>query len=427
MPTSEHTVDPGREPDHGHSHGHAHSHGGPLTEDPRTTRPLNIIVIVCTIGVVLGLVAWWPSGKVADLTPANARFTDVDATVTAVRRDECPGFQVQALTDCQIASVALTSGTHSGETVTVTVLVTDEIVPTLARDDHVVLAYNPTAIEGFEYTFVDFQRSGALIALAVLFVIVIVAVGRRQGIRALLALGLSLAALMGYMVPSLLRGHPALGVAAVGTTLVAMAAMYLTNGINAQTTVAFVGTLGSLLVTAVLAVAFVRLAAITGLADDADQFLKVTASRVDLRGLVIAGTVIGALGVLDDVTVTQVSAVAELRRANPTLGRRELYVRARRIGRDHIASTVNTLVLAYAGASLPLLLTFYQSTRSAWRVVTSEVVATEIVRTLTGSIGLALAVPVTTGLAAALAGRRQDGGPHDHDPPAAWDDFAPTA
>jgi uncharacterized membrane protein len=142
---------------------------------------------------------------------------------------------------------------------------------------------------------------------------------------------------------------------------------------------------------------------------------------------VIAGTVIGALGVLDDVTVTQVSAVAELRRANPTLGRRELYVRARRIGRDHIASTVNTLVLAYAGASLPLLLTFYQSTRSAWRVVTSEVVATEIVRTLTGSIGLALAVPVTTGLAAALAGRRQDGGPHDHDPPAAWDDFAPTA
>ena len=88
MPTSEHTVDPGREPDHGHSHGHAHSHGGPLTEDPRTTRPLNIIVIVCTIGVVLGLVAWWPSGKVADLTPANARFTDVDAT-TSARGSRC--------------------------------------------------------------------------------------------------------------------------------------------------------------------------------------------------------------------------------------------------------------------------------------------------------------------------------------------------
>jgi uncharacterized membrane protein len=186
----------------------------------------------------------------------------------------------------------------------------------------------------------------------------------------------------------------------------------------------------------VLAVVFVGAAHLTGLTDEASQILRVTAEAIDPRALLIAGTVIGALGVLDDVTVTQVAAVAELREADPGLGRREIYHRALRIGRDHVSSTVNTLVLAYAGASLPLLLYFTQAGQPTGRVLTREIVAIELVRTLVGSIGLVLAVPVTTALAALASGPEQVAAeprpPAGTEPPAAsarpsprWEDFAP--
>jgi uncharacterized membrane protein len=143
---------------------------------------------------------------------------------------------------------------------------------------------------------------------------------------------------------------------------------------------------------------------LTGLADNSAQVLRVTASALDLRGLLVAGIVVGALGVLDDVTVSQVSIVAALRRANPGLGSRLLYREAMSVGRDHVASTVNTLVLAYAGASLPLLLFFTQGDQPVERLLTSELIAVEIVRMLVGSIGLVASVPITTALAALVMG-----------------------
>jgi len=147
-------------------------------------------------------------------------------------------------------------------------------------------------------------------------------------------------------------------------------------------------------------VLFIGLTELTGLADEDARILQLASTAIDLRGLILGGIIIGTLGVLDDVTVTQVSAVWELHRANPDLGRRGLYSAALRIGRDHIASTVNTLVLAYAGASLPLLVLFVEVRRGLGDVLTGETVATEIVRTLVGSIGLVASVPVTTALAA---------------------------
>jgi uncharacterized membrane protein len=178
---------------------------------------------------------------------------------------------------------------------------------------------------------------------------------------------------------------------------------------------------------AALAAMFVRTTHLTGLSDESAQVLRVTATAIDPRGLLIAGTVIGALGVLDDITVTQVSAVVELHDVSPGLGPAALYRRAMRIGRDHIASTVNTLVLAYVGASLPLLLFFTQAGQSIGRVSTREIVAEEVVRTLVGSIGLVLAVPITTALAAYAL---HTGAPPlaDTEPAPAgdpWDDFAP--
>jgi uncharacterized membrane protein len=250
------------------------------------------------------------------------------------------------------------------------------------------------------------------VLLAVIFVIAVIALGRWKGLRALVGIVISFGVILFFLLPSLLRDNPAVPVALVATIVIAFLALYLAHGVNITTTVALVGTLASLFVIAFLSLVFVELTRLTGLAAEEAQVLRVTAEALDLRGLLIAGIIVGALGVLDDVTVTQVSAVAELRRANPDLTRWELYTSAVRIGRDHIASTVNTLVLAYAGASLPLLLLFVQRDQPWARIGASEIVAIEIVRTLVGSIGLVLAVPVTTGLAAALLTRPADPNPN---------------
>lgn len=180
---------------------------------------------------------------------------------------------------------------------------------------------------------------------------------------------------------------------------VAFAALYLTHGVSVPTTVALLGTLAAVGLTTVLAWIVTTVANLSGLSDESFQVLRVTAEAIEPQGILIAGIVVGVLGVLDDVTVTQVSAVSELRRADPSLSGQALYRSAVRIGRDHVASAVNTLVLAYVGASLALMLFFLQEGRSIGRVVSREIVAIEIVRMLVGSIGLILSVPLTTALA----------------------------
>jgi uncharacterized membrane protein len=201
-------------------------------------------------------------------------------------------------------------------------------------------------------------------------------------------------------LPAILDGKNPLAVAIVGSSAIMFVALYLAHGINARTSTAVLGTLASLALTGILAVIFVELASFTGLSSEEATFLQLQAETINLKGLLLGGVVIGALGVLDDVTVTQASAVWELHQANPEMGVRRLYSSALRIGRDHIASTVNTLVLAYVGASLPLLVLFSISSRPLGSVISSEVVAEEIVRTLVGSIGLVASVPITTALAA---------------------------
>ncbi len=222
---------------------------------------------------------------------------------------------------------------------------------------------------------------------------------------------------MAFVVPSLLRDQPAVPVALTGAILIAVLALYLAHGLTMSTTVALAGTLVSLLLITFGALLAASAAELTGLADEQAQILRVTAGALDLRGLLVAGIVVGALGVLDDVTVTQVSTVAALRRTDPTIGSRALYNEAIRVGRDHVASTVNTLVLAYAGAALPLVLLFAQGTLPFARILTGEVVAVEVVRMLVGSIGLVLSVPITTALAAiVLTPEDEPGHSHGHPP-----------
>src|SRR5919109_334122 len=222
---------------------------------------------------------------------------------------------------------------------------------------------------------------------------------RRSGLFALVGVVLSLGVLLVFVFPALLTGSAPIAVALVGTSVIAFGVLYLAHGINERTTVALLGTLASLALTAVLAVTFAGAARLSGLASEDSTTLLTFAPELDYRGLLLAAVIIGTLGVLDDVTVTQVSAVWELHRANPGQGRRQLYGSAIRIGRDHIASTVNTLILAYAAAALPLMLLFTQSGLALGDVLTTETIAVEVVQTLVGSIGLVASVPLTTTLA----------------------------
>jgi uncharacterized membrane protein len=367
---------------------------------------LRIAVAVVGALALLGLVAFWPRGDAPDLGTQGR--TLVDATVTSATDSLCEGIEVPGDQPCTTYGVDVSSGPTKGESATFSVQPTQFEVPELHTGDDVVLSYVSTAPPEFQYAFVDFQRAMPLLWLAVAFAVVVVLFGRFQGIRALLGLGLSLAVLVLFVVPALLRDSPAVLVALVGTVTVAYLAIYLAHGIGINSTIALAGTLVSLAVTCGLAVGMASLTELSGLASEEAQALRVTADALDLRGLLIAGIVVGALGVLDDVTVSQVSIVAALRRANPAMGARQLYAEATKVGRDHVASAVNTLALAYAGASLPLLLFFAQGDQSVGRLVTKEVVAVEVVRMLVGSIGLVLSVPVTTRLAAVVMSRMDE-------------------
>jgi uncharacterized membrane protein len=392
------------------AHLHAHDHGD--LGEARLRRGLTVAVAVVLVLGIIGVAVWWPRGEAPELNPGGAALQYVDATVTEVTREDCVSVEVAgAAVECQVVDVEITSGEPEGTSATFRIQASDFSKPDLEAGDRIVLARNPLAPPEFQYSYADQQRATPLLLLTVLFVVVVVALGRWKGVRALAGIFVGLAVIVVFLLPSLLRGNPALPVALAATVVIAFLVLYLAHGFRPATTVALVGTLVSLVVTAVLAQVFVGAASFTGLMGAEAQTLRVTAGLVDLRALLVAGIVIGALGVLDDVTVTQVSTVVEMRRVNPELSRVELYRAAVRVGRDHIASVVNTLVLAYAGASLPLLLVFLQGERPWERALTSELVAIEIVRTLVGSIGLVLAVPVTTALAALALSDEPDDDP----------------
>lgn len=397
-------------------------------------------VVLVAVATLVGLGLLWPRGDAPDL--GTQPTTYVDATVTALQPSRCALVETTARTGCTIATARLTSGRDEGGTAQFVVREIDTNVPEVHVGDRVVLLDVATSPPPYRYSFSDVQRSTSLWWLLAGFVAVVVAFGRWQGIRALAGLAASGLLLVAFVVPALLRDEPAVLVALVGTVAIAFLALYLAHGINTTTTVALAGTLVSLALTVALAVVVVRAAHLTGLADEQAQTLRITADALDLRGLLIAGIVVGALGVLDDVTVTQVSTVAALRRVNPDLTRRQLYREATHVGRDHVASTVNTLVLAYAGAALPLVLLFAQGSKPIGRILTSEVVAVELARMLVGSIGLVLSVPITTALAAAVLSLDDTAGAHAHghvhglapapsglsprDDRPRWDDFGPT-
>jgi uncharacterized membrane protein len=248
--------------------------------------------------------------------------------------------------------------------------------------------------------FVDFVRANSLLWLTLIFVGVILIISRWKGLRSLLSLGFSLLVIIGYIIPHILAGEDPLLVSIIGSVILLGVTLYLTYGWNLKTHAAVVSMIFVLLLTGILAGLFVFFTRLTGSGDENALFLiQMLNTQINLRGLLLGGMIIGALGVLDDLVTTQASAVFELHHANELLGFRPLFQSAMRIGQDHVAATVNTLVLAYAGAALPMLLMFSLGRGNYGFLINFEFIAEEIVRTLVGSLGLVTAVPLTTAIA----------------------------
>lgn len=269
---------------------------------------------------------------------------------------------------------------------------------TYNNDEIEILGVRPADPQAM-YQFADFDRRMVLIVVSVAFAAVVVALGGWRGASALVGLVISVAILLMFVLPAILDGRSPVLVAVFGSAAIAYVTMYLAHGLNRKTTIALVGMTAALVLTAVLSAFVVAAARFTGFAVEETSLLTFF-DGIDVSGLLLAGIVLGAAGALDDVTITQASTVWELQEANPTLDRQGRFRGALKVGRDHIASIVNTLLLAYAGASLPLLVLFVLAHQSLGTIANSEVVAVEIVRTLVGSIGLVAAVPLTTWLAA---------------------------
>ncbi|WP_217921377.1 YibE/F family protein [Miltoncostaea oceani] len=384
---------------------------------PYRSRAANALVValaVLAVATAAGLIALWPRGDAIPAPPGVGSLRTESARVTVVNAEGCrsavagdpaatPGVQ-----GCRRVTVRLTSGPDEGDAAgfdiggPVDIDVGDRVrvAATGVPADATV-----GGVTADRYAFSDFERRSTLLWLTIAFAVIVIATSRWRGARALAGLAVSLGVVLLFVVPAILEGASPLGVATVGALAIMLVTIPLAHGTGPKAVAAALGTACALLLTVVLARLATSLAHITGFSSEEATFLSATTTDLSIQGLLLAGIVIGALGVLDDLTVSQASVVMALRRADPSAGGRHLFREALSVGHDHIAATVNTLVLAYVGASLPVLLVFSVAGTSTSDAVNSEVVASEIVATLVGSIGLIAAVPITTGIAALLATR----------------------
>lgn len=384
-----------------HRMGTGHQDLDRLVGDDRRRRPgwLPGTVMAVAAATLIGLVALWPRQTVDIEVPELGLVDDVVAAEVTNAAD-APCSYADDL-QCHLVVFSILEGVDAG-TLTSQEFDSSPSAPRFEVGDRVVLNVIADADPSFRYQFSDRDRRPVLWALAVLFALAVIALGRVRGAAALAGLAASVVVIVTFIAPAILEGRSPVLVAAVGGSAIALLALYLAHGWNRLTHVAAIGTFAALGLTVALSAVFSALARFSGFASEEALFL-VFVEGVDVSGLILAGAVLGAIGALDDITVTQASTVFELHRLNPNLDRAGLFASGLKVGRDHIASTVNTLLLAYAGAALPLLLLFTLSDLPLGIVANSEVVAVEIFRTLVGSVGLVAAVPVTTWLAAYIA------------------------
>lgn len=250
------------------------------------------------------------------------------------------------------------------------------------------------------YGISDFERRPAIALFFGLFVLAVVVLGRWQGVRSLVSLGISIGVIFFVLIPLLLKGWSPVLVSTLAATVVLFFAIFFTHGFNRKSLIAFAGTVSAVVLTGLLASLAVWMAHITGFVAEESIYLNWnTGGKLNFAGLYLAGIIIGMLGVLDDISITQVAVVRELYGVAPHLTRAEIFASAIRVGKEHVGALVNTLVLAYVGVALPAVMYFSTSTASVGQLINMELFASEIIRTVIGSIGLIMTVPITTYLA----------------------------
>lgn len=379
----------------------------------RATVLLTALVVPLLLATVVGLVALWPRGETPmGSVPLMAPGMSAERGIVV----EPPEGGGEAGAEML---VELTTGEHAG-TRTPVQAPAAAVAESIDAGDQVRLLFMPEALgAGSPYVFWDFERTAPIGWLVALYLVVVALVARWKGLAAVVGLLASLAVVGVFVLPAIMLGSSPPLVALVGSSAMMFLAVYLAHGVSVRTTTALLGTFVGLAITVVLAHWGTDAANLTGVSEDA-QMLLGDFPGLSLRDLLLCGMVVAGLGALNDVTITQASAVWEIYAANPASPRRRLFAQGMRIGRDHIASTVYTLAFAYVGTALPLLIGASLVQRPVVDTLVSGDIAEEIVRTLVSSIGLVLAIPVTTGIAALLAKT-------GHAPASAPDEPAPEA
>jgi uncharacterized membrane protein len=390
-----------------------HAHGPDPDAPPPTEEALGerrravwlmlLLLVPVGLATIVGLVALWPDG-----TPSRAQqvaqtylppgMTYPDGRVVSVEPFEC-GTDAAHPATCANAVVEVQDGEGAGDFQQIEIQA-DVYASGIEKGDTLVLTRDGGAERGADYGFFDYERSAPIVTLAIAFAVVVGLVARLRGLASLLGLAFAFAILLTFVLPGLLADESPILVSLVGSAAIMFVVLYLAHGFSARTTTALVGTLFGLGMVAVLGAVGVSAARLTGLTTEDTTMLQGYDPTLNFSGFVLAGVVVAGLGVLNDVTITQASAIWQLHDASPEMTWRQLFDRGMAIGRDHIASTVYTIVFAYAGAALPLLLLFELYSMPFWTALTSSAVAEEVIRTAVGAIALVLAVPVTTAVGA---------------------------
>jgi uncharacterized membrane protein len=395
-----------------HAHGAAGGEAGHLTAPARIRHTLAGLVFAVTILALAGVLLLWPDDDAArarsqQLADPYAGVTFVSGTVRSTTQTSCEGTtedrlpdgSIPATTVCVTAKVELDGGRN------VDVAVPPQVKRAgLPDGDKVRLAlYPPQEGSPPTYAWVDHDRRVPLGLLGIAFAAVVIGVARLKGLAAMAGLAIAYPTITVFMLPALRAGENPVLVALTGASLIMIVLLYLAHGISTKTTIALVGTLAGLLLSAGLAWWVTAAARLDGLSSEENYQVSRLTTGAGLNGIILCGVIIAGLGVLNDVTIAQTASVWELRSLAPHAGTRELFTSGMRIGRDHLASTVYTIAFAYAGAALPTLLLIDLYQQPLAEVLNGGQIAEEIVRTLVGSIGLVLTIPLTTAIAAVVA------------------------
>ncbi|GAB2510761.1 YibE/F family protein [Paramicrobacterium agarici] len=391
-----------------------HSHGTALhdTPRPRLARILTIVVLAIAAAVAVGMFALWPQGEVEQQAgPYEGEGVSiVNASVSVVTEFDCqqnmgePSSMSGIEGPCAKVISRLDDGTRATFEVDPSTYASTEMT---AGDKVRLVRLEASETEPVNYAFYEYQRTTQMIVIGVVLVVIVALVGKWRGIRALVGVAIAIGVLAVYVFPAMLTGRPPNLVAIVGATAIMLVVLYLAHGVSIRTTAALFGALFGIIFTALAGVVTTDWAHLTGTGSEEGWMLFSSAPDVNMSAVVSATIVIAGLGVLNDITITQVSAVWEMRELSPHASRRQIFTAAMRIGRDHVASSIYTLVFAYAGSAMMMLLLVYTYPQNLLDLLTTERVAQEIVRTLVGTAGLILAMPVTTLFAIALAPREQ--------------------